>query len=211
MSDAGGTAYSILTNADIPWPTVKLSTGEEVTLDASGYTKYREAPNRDDRKRVMDAFFGAFKTYERTIGRHAVFAAEAGRGLREGAQVPGLDHARARRATDPGRGVRHADRADQRQPADAASLLPAAREDARRAAACTTTTSTRRSCTATSSFRSQAASSWCSTRSRRSARDYVAAVDDGPRPPLDGCLSAAAQAIAARTWTATPTTCTRTC
>ena len=68
MDNAGQSAYSILTNADIPWPKVKLSTGEEVTLDASAYTKYREAQNRDDRKAVMDAFFGAFKTYERTIG-----------------------------------------------------------------------------------------------------------------------------------------------
>lgn len=68
MNDAGGSAFSILTNADIPWPKIKLSTGEEVTLDGSGYTKYREAANRDDRKQVMDAFFGAYKTYERTIG-----------------------------------------------------------------------------------------------------------------------------------------------
>ena len=37
-------------------------------LDASAYTKYRETANRDDRKRVMDAFFGTFKTYERTLG-----------------------------------------------------------------------------------------------------------------------------------------------
>ncbi len=68
MDNAGGSAYTILTNADIPWPKIKLSTGEEVTLDESAYTKYRELPNRDDRKKVMDAFFGTFKTYERTIG-----------------------------------------------------------------------------------------------------------------------------------------------
>jgi len=68
MSDAGQSAYSILTNADIPWPTIKLSTGEEVRLDASAYTQYREVANRDDRKLVMDTFFGTFKTYERTLG-----------------------------------------------------------------------------------------------------------------------------------------------
>jgi oligoendopeptidase F len=68
MDDAGEAAYTILTNADIPWPKVKFSTGEEITLDASAYTKYRELPNRDDRKKVMDAFFATFKTYERTIG-----------------------------------------------------------------------------------------------------------------------------------------------
>ena len=68
MDNAGSSAYSILTNADMPWPKLKLSTGEEITLDTSAYTKYREAANRDDRKKVMDTFFGAFKTYERTIG-----------------------------------------------------------------------------------------------------------------------------------------------
>ena len=68
MSRAGGSVYSTLTNADIPWPTLILSTGENVRLDASGYARYREVANRDDRKRVMDAFFGTFKTFERTLG-----------------------------------------------------------------------------------------------------------------------------------------------
>jgi oligoendopeptidase F len=68
MDNAGYSAYRILTNADIPWPKVKLADGEEATMDAAAYTKYREAQNRDDRKKVMDAFFGTFKTYERTIG-----------------------------------------------------------------------------------------------------------------------------------------------
>jgi oligoendopeptidase F len=68
MNDAGRTSYSILTNADIPWPTIKLSTGEDARLDGSGYTKYRETANRDDRKRVMDTFFGEYKIYERTLG-----------------------------------------------------------------------------------------------------------------------------------------------
>src|SRR5512147_3918 len=39
IDGTGGSTYSILTNADIPWPKVKLSTGEEFTLDASAYTK----------------------------------------------------------------------------------------------------------------------------------------------------------------------------
>jgi oligoendopeptidase F len=68
MDGAGSAAYTILTNADIPWPTVKLSTGAEITVDAPAYTKYRELPDREDRKKVMDAFFATFKTYERTIG-----------------------------------------------------------------------------------------------------------------------------------------------
>ena len=67
MNDAGSSAYSILTNADIPWPKVKIGS-EEVALDDSAYTKYRAVPERDDRKRVMDVFFGTYKTYERTLG-----------------------------------------------------------------------------------------------------------------------------------------------
>jgi oligoendopeptidase F len=67
MNDAGSSAYSILTNADIPWPKLKIGS-EEVTLDDSAYTKYRAVPDREDRKRVMDAFFGTYRTYERTLG-----------------------------------------------------------------------------------------------------------------------------------------------
>ncbi len=68
MDDAGYSAYTILTNADIHWPKVKLASGEEIELDQAAYTKYRELPDRGDRKKVMDAFFGTFKAYERTIG-----------------------------------------------------------------------------------------------------------------------------------------------
>ena len=60
--------YNILSNADMPWPTVKLSDGTQAKLDQAGYSKYREVANRDDRKKVMDAFFGKFKEFERTIG-----------------------------------------------------------------------------------------------------------------------------------------------
>jgi oligoendopeptidase F len=65
---AGGQAYQILANADMPWPTVKLADGKEVRLDQSAYTAQRESPNRDDRRKVMDAFFGEWKQFERTTG-----------------------------------------------------------------------------------------------------------------------------------------------
>jgi oligoendopeptidase F len=65
---ATGSAYQILSNADMPWPTVKLSDGKEVRLDQSAYTQYRESANRDDRKKVFDAFFGEWKEFERTFG-----------------------------------------------------------------------------------------------------------------------------------------------
>jgi len=67
---AGGSrsTYGMLTNADIPWPVVTLSTGEEVTLNAAGYSKHRAAPAREDRRLVFETFWGVYVTYERTFG-----------------------------------------------------------------------------------------------------------------------------------------------
>jgi len=60
--------YTTLSNTDIPWPSVKLSSGKVVRLDQSGYTKYRAVGNRADRKKVFDAFWRTWKSYERTFG-----------------------------------------------------------------------------------------------------------------------------------------------
>ena len=65
---AAGAVYSTLSNADMPWPKVKLSDGTEVTIDQSAYTKYRAVGNRVDRKLVFDAFWGKWKEFERTYG-----------------------------------------------------------------------------------------------------------------------------------------------
>ncbi|MBB86523.1 oligoendopeptidase F [Abyssibacter sp.] len=67
----GGTPsaiYRVLANANIPWPTIKLSDGESVRLSQSGYTKYRQVPERDDRKQVFEAFWSTWQDYEQTMG-----------------------------------------------------------------------------------------------------------------------------------------------
>ncbi len=68
MAGTAQETYSILSNADLPYPTVKLSDGEEVRLDASGYSVNRARPNRDDRILVFESFFGAINEYGRTFG-----------------------------------------------------------------------------------------------------------------------------------------------
>ena len=60
--------YSLLANADMPWPTLELSTGEQIRLSQAGYARGRQLPNRADRKRVFDAFWGTWKDYENTFG-----------------------------------------------------------------------------------------------------------------------------------------------
>jgi oligoendopeptidase F len=68
LTGAGGDLAGVLRDADLPWPTVKLSTGEEARLDPAGYALQRASVVKDDRDRVFDAFFGTLRGYERTLG-----------------------------------------------------------------------------------------------------------------------------------------------
>ncbi|MEO0450426.1 MAG: M3 family oligoendopeptidase [Pseudomonadota bacterium] len=60
--------YTQLKNSDIPWPTVELSTGEELRLDAAGYVKGRAAENREDRIKVFNAYFETYQQFESSLG-----------------------------------------------------------------------------------------------------------------------------------------------
>lgn len=60
--------YSIFNDAEFPYAKVKLSNGEEVELTSSAYTKYRSVPNRSDREKVFEAFFGQYGKFQNTIG-----------------------------------------------------------------------------------------------------------------------------------------------
>ncbi|EIZ78064.1 oligoendopeptidase Pe PF, putative [Novosphingobium sp. Rr 2-17] len=57
-----------LFSSDIPWPTITLSDGRSQRLDAQGYTLTRDAPNRADRKKVFDAFFGEIGAFQNSLG-----------------------------------------------------------------------------------------------------------------------------------------------
>ncbi|WP_308910167.1 oligoendopeptidase F [Pseudokordiimonas caeni] len=69
VTGGAGNIYNLLTSANIAWPTVKLSTGEDATLSQAGYSKYRAVQNRDDRKLVFDTFWQTWKNYEATFGQ----------------------------------------------------------------------------------------------------------------------------------------------
>lgn len=66
--------YNMYANADIPWPTVTLSDGEEAELTQAGYTFYRAVENRDDRKLVFDTFWNTWQQFADGMG--ATLAAE---------------------------------------------------------------------------------------------------------------------------------------
>jgi oligoendopeptidase F len=60
--------YNMYANADIPWPSVTLSNGEEAQLTQAGYTFYRALENRDDRKLVFDRFWNTWQQYGDGMG-----------------------------------------------------------------------------------------------------------------------------------------------
>ena len=57
-----------LVSSDIPRPTITLSDGTKVRLDDQGYTLYRTAPNRADRKLVFDQFWASYHAFENSLG-----------------------------------------------------------------------------------------------------------------------------------------------
>lgn len=68
MSRAGGALRYVFNNAEMPWPTVTLSTGEKVRLDDAAYTQYRQSTVRADRDSVFRAFFRQHAAFQGTYG-----------------------------------------------------------------------------------------------------------------------------------------------
>ena len=60
--------FGILSNADFPYPSVTLSTGETRRVDQAGYAELRTLPVRSDRENAMTAFFTALGGFSRTFG-----------------------------------------------------------------------------------------------------------------------------------------------
>ena len=67
MSNAGNTIRDQFSNAELPYPTIKLSTGESVRLDDAAYTQYRQSTNRADRDSVFRAFWLAHQQFQGTF------------------------------------------------------------------------------------------------------------------------------------------------
>jgi len=74
LADAGPLAgspsaiYNILANAEFPYPTVRLSDGNEVRINQANFGAYRLSANRQDRQTVMSAFFEGLGSFSRTFG-----------------------------------------------------------------------------------------------------------------------------------------------
>ncbi len=68
ISDTASMLYGILTNAEMPWPTVTLANGKSTRLSQAGYEKHRASNDRGDRIKVFEAFWSTFQQYQKTLG-----------------------------------------------------------------------------------------------------------------------------------------------
>lgn len=60
-------SFSLLLNAEIPWPKAKMSDGER-EINVAQYTKYRNSSDRQDRQKAFEAFYKTLAQFERTFG-----------------------------------------------------------------------------------------------------------------------------------------------
>ena len=68
VTSAPSSIFGVFSDADFPYPTVTLSDGKSVKLDSATFSVLRGVPDRDDRRKVMSAFFGELGKYRGTFG-----------------------------------------------------------------------------------------------------------------------------------------------
>ncbi len=68
MASGPSSVFGIFTDADFPYPSVTLSDGKTARLDKAAFALHRASTTREDRQKVMEAFFTALGKYRATIG-----------------------------------------------------------------------------------------------------------------------------------------------
>jgi oligoendopeptidase F len=74
MADSPVSINNVFTNADFPYPEIKLEEGTTVRLDPAAFSLHRRSPSRENRKNVFAAYMGKMSEFRRTFG--AQLAAE---------------------------------------------------------------------------------------------------------------------------------------
>ena len=68
LAASANNIYTILANADFPYPTITLADGKTLKVNQAGYSELRTSSNRADRQAAMSAFFNALGSFGRTLG-----------------------------------------------------------------------------------------------------------------------------------------------
>ena len=67
FSGSASQASSMLNNVELPQPEVILSGGSKIKLNYANYARYRTSANRNDRRKVMRAYWKNSKRFENTL------------------------------------------------------------------------------------------------------------------------------------------------
>ncbi|WP_170318208.1 oligoendopeptidase F [Paenibacillus thalictri] len=67
ISQAPGTIFSMLNNADMKFPKIKNDKGQEVELTHGSYIQFLESRNREVRKNAFEAVYGTYSKQKNTI------------------------------------------------------------------------------------------------------------------------------------------------
>ncbi|HLZ40268.1 MAG TPA: oligoendopeptidase F [Candidatus Sulfotelmatobacter sp.] len=68
MASGPRSVFGIFADADFPYPSVTLTDGKTVVLDKATFSLQRASGSREDRQKVMEAFFTALGKYRATFG-----------------------------------------------------------------------------------------------------------------------------------------------
>lgn len=68
IAPAAYNIYNVFSNAEMPYPEIKLSDGAPLKINQAGYSRYRAATNRADREAVFDAFWSNYSKFRGTFG-----------------------------------------------------------------------------------------------------------------------------------------------
>ena len=68
LADGPSSIYMVFSNAELPYPEIKLSDGTLAKLSKAGYARYRAVTDRSDREAVFQAFWETFNNFKGTFG-----------------------------------------------------------------------------------------------------------------------------------------------
>lgn len=68
LGDVPSSTFNIFSNAEMPFPTITLESGEEVELNQAAFSQLRASANKADREKAFYAFWNTYKKYEGTMG-----------------------------------------------------------------------------------------------------------------------------------------------
>ncbi|HVI80529.1 MAG TPA: oligoendopeptidase F, partial [Candidatus Acidoferrum sp.] len=68
MASGPSSIFGVFADADFPYPAITLSDGKSVKLDKAALALHRASPVREDRQKVMEAFFTTLGKYRATFG-----------------------------------------------------------------------------------------------------------------------------------------------